>query len=247
MSTVKDFFVKAINQLESTKEGQRETIEKVAKMMGDCMNEDGIVQLFGIEHGRAFSMELGYRAGGLMPFHQFNTKDLPLRGVVSEEEYKQEGFNNREDIAIKLWNLYRIEPTDMFIIVSLSGCEGVIIETALLAKQRGHNVVAVVTKSLSDVTSSKHSSGKKLVDVADIVIDTEANNPDLLLDYDGVHKVNQIATIAGNVIAQMITAEVYRYLKGQGIECPVLLSANIKGADIHNKELSDKYLGRWNA
>ncbi len=247
MSTTKDFFVKAVNLLEITKEEQRKTIEKVAAMMGECMKENGIVQLFGIDHGRAFSMELGYRAGGLMPFHQFNTKDLALRGVISEEEYQREGFNDCEDMAEKLWDLYLVEPTDMFILVSLSGCEGLIIETALQAKQKGHKVVAVVTKELSDASISKHSSGKKLVEIADIVIDTGAKNPDLLLGVDGTHKVNQIATIAGNVIAQMITAEVYRYLKEQGTECPVLLSANIKGADVHNKELSDKYLGRWNA
>lgn len=247
MGTTKDFFQVAKQYLEKAKETQREPIKNAAAMMANCMETDGIVQLFGIDQGRAFSMELGYRAGGLMPFHQFNTKDLALRGVISEQELYAEGFNNRTEMAHKLWDLYRVEPTDMFILISNTGCEGIIVETALMAKEKGKKVIAVVSKATCAETDSKHPSGKKLVDVADIVIDNCSLSHDALLDLDGTHKITQISTITGNVIAQMITAEVYHYLKNKGSECPVLLSANIKGADVHNRALSDKYLGRWNS
>lgn len=247
MSTTKDFFQVAKQYLEKAKETQREPIKNAAVMMANCMETDGIIQLFGIDQGRAFSMELGYRAGGLMPFHQFNTKDLALRGVISEKELYAEGFNDNTEMAHKLWDLYRVEPTDMFIIISNSGCEGIVVEAALMAKEKGHKVIAVVSKANCAEVSAKHPSGKKLVDVADIVIDNCSLSHDALLDFDGTNKITQASTITGNVIAQMLTAEVYHYLKSAGKDCPVLLSANIKGADIHNRELSDKYLGRWNS
>ena len=95
MLTTKDFFKVAKERLAFTKESQRENILAAAKMMGDCMEENGLVQLFGLNHGRAFAMELGYRAGGLMPFHQFNVVDLVMRGVISEDEVHQPDFDLR--------------------------------------------------------------------------------------------------------------------------------------------------------
>ena len=107
--------------------------------------------------------------------------------------------------------------------------------------------MAVVSKDLVSVSTSTHPSKDNLVDVADLVIDNHAKASDALIDVDGVHKMNQVSTITGNIIAQMLTAETYHYLTDAGVECPVLLSANVKGADKHNRALSDKYLGRWNS
>ncbi len=247
MLTTKDFFKVAKERLAFTKESQRENILAAAKMMGDCMEENGLVQLFGLNHGRAFAMELGYRAGGLMPFHQFNVVDLVMRGVISEDEFHQPDFDDNTEMAHKLWDLYNIVPSDMFILVSFAGNEGIMVETALKAKEAGHKIIAVVSKKLADKAVSRHPSGKKLTDLADLVIDNCADECDALLDVDGVHKMTQIATISGNVIAQMITAETYHYLTAQGKECPILLSVNVKGADVHNKEMSDQYLGRWDS
>ena len=86
MVSSKDFFEKVIEVIDKVSEAERENIYKAAQMMGDCMDENGVVQLFGLGHGLEFSMELGYRAGGLMPFHKVQTRDLALRGVISEEE-----------------------------------------------------------------------------------------------------------------------------------------------------------------
>ena len=96
-------------------------------------------------------------------------------------------------------------------------------------------------------TESKHPLKTKLEDYADLVLDTHAEVGDVVLDIDGTHKMNHVGTITGNVIAQMLTAETYRYLTENGHESPVLLSANLKGADVHNRRLSDKYAGRWNS
>lgn len=89
MAEAKEFFSAAKHALQEVKNTQREAVYEAAKMMGDCMLENGLVQLFGLGHGLAFSMELGYRAGGLMPFHQIKMEDLLLRGVVSPEEANQ--------------------------------------------------------------------------------------------------------------------------------------------------------------
>ena len=67
-----------------------------------------------------------------------------------------------------------------------------------------------------------------------------ADEPDLALDIDGI-RTGQLSSTVCNVIAQMITAEIYNCFVSKGKEAPVLLSANIKGADVHNNSLTDPY------
>ncbi len=245
MSKSKEFFDVAKKHLEEIKAMQHDQILQAAKMMGDCMETNGVVQLFGIGHGLAFSMELGYRAGGLMPFHQMKYKDLALRGIISEEQLHDPAINNDISITHKLFDLYNIFDEDMFILVSYAGNEPVLVETALLAKEKNQKIIAVVNKKLADESVAIHPSGKTLLDLADLVIDIMAPNPDTVITLSNGDQINQVSTICSNVIAQMLTAETYHYLKETGKDCPVLLSANVKGADVHNKAISDRYLGRW--
>ncbi|MBR3694296.1 MAG: sugar isomerase domain-containing protein [Erysipelotrichales bacterium] len=246
MINAKDFYDKALEVIESSVMLEREAIVEVASRMGECIRRNGVIQLFGVGHGRAFAMELGYRAGGLMPFHQFLVRDLALRNVISEREYLSTDFLDHVEYAQMLYDLYHIEKEDLFIIISESGCEGLVVEVARLVKSKGHGVVAVISKEASQKNDSRHVTGEKLIDLADLVIDTHSHYPDTLFSVDK-YDINQMSTILGNVIAQMLTAETYRYLRNLGIECPVLMSANVKGADVHNRKLSDQYLGRWNS
>ena len=247
MSKSKDFFETAKQYITEVKDTQKQPIVEAARMMGDCMDANGVVQLFGLGNGLAFSMELGYRAGGLMPFHQIKPKDLALRGLIQEETLNDPEFNNDPNMAHKLLGIYNILPEDMFILISFAGNEPIIVETALMAKQKNQKIIAVVSQSLAEASPILHESGKKLTDLADLVLDVMGPNPDTVLPLDETIKMTQVNTICGNVIAQMLTAETYRYLVENGKECPVLLSANVKGADVHNRAISDRYLGRWNS
>lgn len=232
----------AMAKLKTLKEDQRGNIQKAAEMFAACMNQNGIVQLVGVDHGRSFAMELGYRAGGLMPFHQFNSKDLALRGVLSQEDIKPQVFNSNPANAQKWINLYRIEETDMFLCTSRTGSEPVLVELAKIVKSHGHKLIAVISEKAAEA-----QPGDNIKNYADLVLDTGTDAVDTVVDIDGEHKAGQLNTICGNVLAQMITAETYRYFKNHDIDCPVLLSANVTGADVHNRKISDQYFGRWNS
>lgn len=247
MPSTNEFFKAAKAQLAKTKEAQHENILKAAEMFTECMDSNGIVQLVGLDNCRAFAMELGFRAGGLMPFHQFDTKDLAMRKVLTEREIEPLQFDGRTENAEKWMSIYNIDPHDLFLCTSQTGTEPVIVELAINAQKHGHKLIAVISQKASDAVKASHPSGKKLSDLADLVIDTGSDWPDTVVDLDGVHKVGQMNSICGNVIAQMITAETYRLMKNTGRDCPVLLSANVKDADVHNHRISDKYEGRWNS
>lgn len=247
MATYHDLFKVGKQYLDEVCATQKDVIKASAQLMGDCMLDNGLIQLFGVNHNHAFTMELFYRAGGLMPYHGFNTRDLVLRGKVSKEEYDDKNFLNRSDIVDIMWDMYNVAANDMFIICSDLGNEGCVIDLALKAKAKGHKLIVVTSLKEAQKVASKHPSNKKLYELADMVIDTCTPNPDVVTKLKSGAMINQMATLTGNTIAQMLTAEIYKYLVDNGNDAPVLLSANVTGADVHNRAISDKYLGRWNA
>ena len=126
--------------------------------------------------------------------------------------------------------MYNIDDHDMFILISNPANNGVIVEFAKKIKEKGRKLIVVTSKAEAEASVSRHSSGKKLTDYADLILDNCAPSPGYGVTLENGQKINQVSTVTGNVIAQMLCAETYRYLTGLGHDCPVLLSANVKGA-----------------
>ncbi len=246
MADCREYFTAAKACLAKVKENQRDNILKAADLIGNTMTSNGIVQLVGFKHNMEFSMELGYRAGGLMPFHRWSDKDLPMKGLISPEQYAAPDFDSHVEYMQLLWDVYNIDPADLFLVTSDTGCDTMAIEVAKLAKGKGHKVIGVVSASRMASHKCRHGDGHKLDYYADLLIDTGIGQPDGLVEIDGL-KICPVQTLCANVIAQMLTAEMYHWFTSRNLQCPILLSANVTGADVHNRAISDKYLGRWNA
>lgn len=240
MSYNDTFYNTLEEHLQMLRNSQADGIRKAAEMFFDCMTNNGIVQLTGLGHCEAFAMELGYRAGGLMPFHKCTAIDLALRGKLTRAEVKNPDFDCHPEYASIWLGLYNIQPTDLFLLSSYDGSEPLMVELAKEVRKNGHKVIAVVCRK------AVPAKADNIVNYADLVLDTCADCPDLAVSV-GTAKASQLNSILGNVMAQMITAETYRYFEEQGVDCPVLLSVNVSGADVHNRKLSDVYVGRWNS
>lgn len=238
-----DYFAQTKLILDQAKNTQAQALVTMAQAMGDVMIGNGLIQLLGIGPDRAFAMELGYRAGGLMPYHQINLKDLVLRGHVPAESMKDPHFTDREDLAEKLWHLYNVQPQDALLVYAAAEVSGVALGVAKLAKTENRKIFFV--GNVKSVT--RFQNGQALLALSDFVLDLCTPVEDTILTLKGDIKITQVANVVGNIFAQMLTAETYRYLKEKGLEAPVLLSANVTGADVHNRKISDVYLGRWNS
>jgi len=239
-------FEEALKHIRLVQQDQRVQITQCARMLTDCIVAGGIGQLCTTDSGKSFSMELNFRAGGLMPFHQFNTRDLALRKVMEPADITPEAFDDDPSKAAAWWGIYNIDPADMFFISSPYGNEAVLVEIAMMAREKGHKVVAVTDLASCAKDKATHPSGKKINELADLVFDIGTGYPDSVVDVDG-HAMGHLSSILNDVLAQMITAETYRCFKQRGLQCPVLLSMNVTGADVHNKAISDRYDGRWNS
>ncbi len=224
-------------QIEKAYDTQHEKIVEISNMFGECMSNSGVVQLFGIDHDEEFVNELNYRAGGIAPFHGIKIRDLTLRGKVEMADVKSGKIYLAENVADTvdiLMSLYDLDDRDMYVLVSAKGNNPLVLELAKRVKANNQKLVAVVNKASYDVY------GGTLLDYADIWLDMCSPEPDVALDLDGV-KVGQTSSTVANVIAQMLTAETYRYFIETKGKAPVLFSANIKGADVHNNALTDPY------
>ncbi|MEO8957132.1 MAG: SIS domain-containing protein [Ktedonobacteraceae bacterium] len=226
-------------------ETQADAIRQVGKLFADCIEKDGVIQAYGTGHSRAFAMELAGRAGGLVPVNRIDLLDLalhanwPLERVVSPE------IERDLEAGQAILSCYRIEQQDVFIIASNSGVNVAIVEVALNAKQHGHTLIAVTSLEHSQRATSRHPSGKKLYEIADVVIDSCGPFGDALLEMPGGRgKACSISSVSGALIGQMITAETVGNLIARGIEPPIFLSANIPGGIEQGQRLRQHYAER---
>ena len=234
MDIKKEYFELIKKKVNEAYDSQHEQMAKIAAMFGECMENLGVVQLFGVRHGEEFVNELNYRAGGIAPFHAYKFRDLLMRGQLEQSKIDNGEAYNDLSIIDRLEKIYELDDRDMYCLVSFYGNEPLVIELAKRAKAKGQKVVGVVNKKSYD------KAGGTLLDYCDAYLDMCADEPDVALNIDGV-KTGQLSSTVANVIAQMLTAEVYKYFTDNGRKAPVLLSANVKGADVHNNSFTDPY------
>ena len=234
MDIVKEYFDLIKDKVDLAYEGQKDTIKEVAALFAQCMDNRGVVQLFGVRHGEEFVNELNYRAGGIAPFHGLKLKDLVLKGFIDQKDVDSGRIYEDLSVVDKFGKAYDLDERDMLCLVSFYGNEPLVVELAKQAKEKGQKVVGVVNKKSYDV------HGGTLLDYCDLSLDMGADEPDTAIDLDGT-KIGQLSSTVSNVTAQMLTAEIYACFEKEGKEAPVLLSANVKGADVHNNSLTDPY------
>lgn len=245
MDVFYDAVMKILNNLE-TKETKH--IQEAAKLCAASMANDGVVHIFGSGHSVGFGAECTGRAGSLVPFHMIETSDFVTKGLYSLAEFKDPDniFERRPDIADKLYALYDIRPQDVFIVISNSGINGLVIDLAQTAKDKGHPVIVITSLLHTLAEPSRHPSGKKLYELGDVVIDNCGPRGDALLSTGGEEKVCSISSITGIYIAQALTIEICKILNENDQAIPLLYSDEVHGYAKHNEELKKHYQGRIN-
>ncbi|WP_433166180.1 sugar isomerase domain-containing protein [Kribbella sp. CA-247076] len=219
-------------------------IQPAADLVADALRKNGVIQAFGSGHSEALAMEIAGRAGGLIATNRIALRDLVLLGGESIELLRGGELERDPSIARKLYDLAEPDPADLFVIASNSGVNGSIVEFATVVKEKGHPLIAITSLQHTGGMDSRHPSGKKLIDFADVVLDNHAPYGDSVLDLPNGAKVCAVSSITAALIAQMLVAEVLRRLTEAGETAPVYLSANIPGGDDHNHALEAQYAGR---
>ena len=221
--------------------GPNPDIDAAVAVIADSLENNGVVQAFGTGHSEAFAMEIAGRAGGLIATNRIALRTLVLRGDFDVSTLGGAEFERDPNIGENLLALFDIQPNDVFIIASNSGVNGSILGVALAAKARGHKVIAVTSLDHTMKVTPKHPSGKRLSEVADIVIDNLAPYGDSTMELEGGIGIGAVSSITAAFIAQRITIGVAETIRLRGKTPPVYISANIPEGDKHNRALEDLY------
>jgi len=226
-----------IEQVERT---QMDNVSKAADEMFQSLSKGGIVHIFGAGHSRAFGMEMCGRAGGLAPMKLVGLEDIAaLEGTTGINLVELE---RDPHTAHRLMEMHAVQPEDAFVIVSNSGRNGAPNELALECQRRGISVIAVTSLDHSQHADSRHPSGKKLYEIADVVIDNCCPYGDVLLEIPGLaEKSGSASSVAGAIIAQSLTAEIIARFVQADRTPPVFISANVDGGDEHNRAIVHQY------
>lgn len=222
---------------------QREAVGRAADLIADAIRADGVVHAFGTGHSEALAMEIAGRAGGLVPTNRIALRDLVLHGGEPADVLGPK-LERDPQVAHRLYELAPVRPQDVFVLASNSGVNGAMVEFASVVKDRGHALIAITSAQHSGQMTSRHPSGRKLADFADVVLDNGAPYGDATLPLPEGGAVGAVSSITAALLAQQITVEVVARLLAAGEKPPVYLSANIAGGDEHNDALEARYAGR---
>ncbi len=244
MSTLdRKYLETAIALLTRIKDEELEALEQAAKMMADAIEQGHCLFAFGCTHSSLPIQDLVYRAGGLMlmnPIFGPGITALDIKPTtISSAMEQMQGY------AKVILDNSRIKPGDVLILVSVSGRNAVPVEMAQLARERGIKVIGVTSREYSEAVTSRHPSGKKMHDFADIVLDNKAPKGDAVLESKGVpEKFTPVSGVTSNALLHALVAAAIEELLGRGIVPPIFLAANVDGGAEHNARLLAQYRDR---
>jgi uncharacterized phosphosugar-binding protein len=223
-------------------ETQAAAIANASKLCADAIAGGRLVHLFGSGHSRIPVEEMFPRYGSYPGFNPIVELSMTFHTqVVGANGQRQAMFIERtEGLAEAILANYQLEPPDVMIVFSVGGLTAVPIEIAQGARSRGLPVVAVTSVAHSLQGTPGHSSGTRLLDHADVVIDLCTPPGDALVTIDGLETpVAPGSTIAAVAIANELKAETAALLVERGAMPPVLTSPVLVGRE-RSRELFDE-------
>ncbi|MCL2400774.1 MAG: SIS domain-containing protein [Defluviitaleaceae bacterium] len=233
-----EFYEVVKNQLEQQFKEEGKNIEQAAEYCSNSIKKGRVIHVFGCGHSQVFAMEVFYRAGGLVPVNALIIPHLSLspKAKLSTFQERVEGFSQA------YLDLENTDAADTMIIVSVSGRNPAVVDMALAAGEKGMKVIALVSGQFADGVSSRHSSGKNLKDVADVVIDLKCVSGDAVLEMEGVEpKFCGTSTILGTTVMDAIIAQTVENCVKDGHIPPIYVSSNLDKGDKINAEHIKNY------
>jgi len=229
---IDDYLETCIGQLAALRAGSFAGIAAAAEAVAIAIQADKGYFLFGSGHSALIAREAFWRAGGLAPA-------LPIDDPAEGDAERVPGY------IVGVLAHYDLQPGSVMIIVSNSGINHAPIEAALECKARGVTVIAITCLAHSRPSASRHPSGRRLFEIADIVIDTQGIPGDAVVSLHGLPgRVGPTSTVVGAAIIDAIAVGAAARLLERGLEAPVLVSSNLPEGDAHNARLVARYRSR---
>lgn len=223
---------------------EMDAIEQAAEICANSIAGDGLVHMFATGHSRILIEEMYPRHGSFPGFHSMVELSMTFHNqVVGSNGQRQAMFiEHVEGLAQQILKNFVIREPDSFMVFSNSGVNEVIMDMGLEAKKMGLPLIVIVSKEHCEKSTPKHSSGKKLIDIADVVIDNGTPAGDALVDIDGMDvPVGPGSTVGGAAVINAIKSLTAEKLVARGVQPKVLTSSILVGSEKSKAGFEESY------
>src|SRR5689334_13834320 len=239
-----DYLDQAQSILTRIRETQMDAIDQAAEICTRAIAGDGLVHLFGTGHSRIFVEEMFPRHGSFPGFHPIVELSLTFHNlVVGSNGQRQAMFlEHVEGFGQVILRNFVFSAPDCFLVYSNSGVNEVVVDVALEAKRLNLPVISVVSVEHCMASRANHSSGKKLIDIADIVIDNCTPGGDALVRIPNLaDPVGPGSTIGAAAVTNALKCRIAEKLTERGKPPIVLTSSYFIGSDASKQRFDDCY------
>lgn len=222
-------------------ETQLDNIGQAAEIVARTIMDGGLVYMFGTGHSHILAEELFYRAGGMPQIYPILEESLMLHNgaIKSTRLERVEGY------AEAILSLLDCTEKDCIIIASNSGRNAVNLEMAFGARERGMKVIALTSLNHSMALESRHKSGMKLYQAADVVLDNLGCVGDASIRIDEVNgNMAATSTSIGAMLLHAVEVAAVEIMLENGVVPDIFLSSNVDEGDELNEEYLNKYKSR---
>ena len=155
--------------------------------------------------------------------------------------FKSTLIERTTEYAEVLLELYPFKKGDVIVMTSNSGRNALLIELGLRLKELGVSIIAITALDASKNSTSRHESGLRLFELADVVLDNRSVYGDASLSHNDEIKTGPTSTIMSCFIVQLLVSAFVQLEVEKGGDVPVFRSSNIDGGDAYNEKLFDRY------
>jgi uncharacterized phosphosugar-binding protein len=228
----KSYLAHALEILAEVESTQSEKIAIGAQWIADAIEAGGLAHFFGAGHSHMALEEAFPRNGGLVGLHPLSELALSYYAPVIGNSgiYQMRYFQAVEGLGEVIWKNYRFEKTDCFVVYTNTGVTKVALDIAGLAKAAGIRVIAVTSLKHAAATGTDHKGGKRLHEIADLVIDNCSVVGDAMVEIPGLDdKAGAGSSITTIAITNALSTEAALELARRGYEPMVLPSPYFEG------------------
>jgi uncharacterized phosphosugar-binding protein len=237
MTLTDDFLGHLQAVLHEVRETQREAFAAAADQIAGTLQGGGLVHLFGSGHSVIPVMDAFPRYGGFVGFNPLMDPRLMWFSVLGPGGVRELLWLERTEGYIERFLSHEpISPGDTLIVFSHGGRNAAPVEAAMYAQDHGATVIAVTSKqNLS--RPAEHSSGSRLAEIAELVIDTCVPVRDALVDVEGwPAPVAGASTIVACAVVGELVALVAERLAAKGVTLPTFVSPTVPGASVQSND-----------
>lgn len=237
MTTQPVYTNRLIDLLRGLADTQNDALDRVARRCADALESGGLVHLFGSGHSVIPTLDAFPRYGSFAGILPLTDPRLMWHNVLGPGGVRELLWLERtENYIDKFLANQPLNAGDVLVVYSHGGRNSAGIEAAMYAGGRGLFTVAV-TSSASLSRPAEHSTGKRLADVCDIMIDTGVPVEDAVVTVDGWDRpVGGSSTVVACVVSHELVTRTAAVLATRGVVLPTFVSPTVPGATLASND-----------